>query len=486
MSIANALNNAASGLAAVARGTEVVSTNLANALTPGYSRRALELSPRIMSGNGGGVHVDGISRAVSSAVLSEYRIASADLARAMVSSEFYGSLEKTIGLPHEAGSLSDVMISLETALASAASRPDSDLRLGKAVEAADKLAGKFRSISDTIQRKRADADRMIGTQVDQLQKGLNEVAKLNRQIIVENANGRDASSLEDARQGVINQISEIVPLREVKRPNGRLALFSKEGAVLLDGKTPAKLEFQPSGRFTADMVESAQGAGRLFIDGEPVADAGTSLLAGGSLTELFKLRDEDAVAAQRSVDELAYEVYARFADKSVDASIARGDPGLFTDAGTAVDPAKITGLSSRIRVNSAVLPSSGGNLERLRDGIYASVPGDVGDATVLSALSKAMSTIRPSISAAAAETHGSLHGLSAALVSDISSSRLSSETRQTHDAAIRDTLYDSLQSAAGVDSDREMEILLQLEKAYAANAKVIQTVNEMLETILRI
>ena len=35
MSIANALNNAISGLTAAARGTEVVSSNLANALTPG-------------------------------------------------------------------------------------------------------------------------------------------------------------------------------------------------------------------------------------------------------------------------------------------------------------------------------------------------------------------------------------------------------------------------------------------------------------------
>ncbi len=40
--------------------------------------------------------------------------------------------------------------------------------------------------------------------------------------------------------------------------------------------------------------------------------------------------------------------------------------------------------------------------------------------------------------------------------------------------------------ADGVDSDREMEMLLQLEKAYSANAKVIQVVDEMLDQILRI
>lgn len=51
------------------------------------------------------------------------------------------------------------------------------------------------------------------------------------------------------------------------------------------------------------------------------------------------------------------------------------------------------------------------------------------------------------------------------------------------------TLQNSLQDALladGVDNDREMEMLLQIEKAYAANAKVIQVVDEMLDQILRI
>nr|WP_281200983.1 flagellar basal body rod C-terminal domain-containing protein [Paracoccus chinensis] len=38
----------------------------------------------------------------------------------------------------------------------------------------------------------------------------------------------------------------------------------------------------------------------------------------------------------------------------------------------------------------------------------------------------------------------------------------------------------------GVDSDREMETLLALERAYASNAKVLQAVDEMLQTMLRL
>lgn len=38
----------------------------------------------------------------------------------------------------------------------------------------------------------------------------------------------------------------------------------------------------------------------------------------------------------------------------------------------------------------------------------------------------------------------------------------------------------------GVDSDAEMQKLLQYEQAYAANARVIQAVNDMMDQLLRI
>ena len=40
--------------------------------------------------------------------------------------------------------------------------------------------------------------------------------------------------------------------------------------------------------------------------------------------------------------------------------------------------------------------------------------------------------------------------------------------------------------ADGVDTDKEMEALLAPEHAYSANAKVFQTANDMLDTILRL
>ena len=64
MSLSNALSNAVSGIVAASRGTEVVASNLANAMTPGFARREVQLSVRPWIGGGGGVHIEGVERVV--------------------------------------------------------------------------------------------------------------------------------------------------------------------------------------------------------------------------------------------------------------------------------------------------------------------------------------------------------------------------------------------------------------------------------------
>lgn len=484
MSIANALNNAISGLTAASRGAEVVSANLANALTPGYARRELDLSTRVLSGNGGGVHVDGVSRIISDTVLADYRLSNAALGRSSVTYEFYSKTEAAIGQPQNSGSLSAMMSDVETALISASSRPDSEVRLREVFESAKQLVQKINSVSTAIQDSRTNADRLIDKQVDTLNEDLNEVARLNRQIIVEQANNRDSSSLEDARRTVIDKLSSVIPVREVPRENGRIALFTQSGAVLLDGKTPTTLSFEPAGQMTPDIDQSSVQLGLLSIDGVVASQSDMALFSGGSLSELFKLRDNYAVAAQVGIDSIARELHDRFADPSIDQTLSAGASGLFIDANGAFDPANERGLALRLRINPAIDEAQGGQLWRIRDGINATTAGDVGDGTHLTQMSHAM-TATQSFSSASAAGVGTIGSLASTFLSDMSSRRISNETLQAHDMTLQNSLQDAL-LADGVDSDREMEMLLQLEKAYSANAKVIQVVDEMLDQILRI
>lgn len=41
-----------------------------------------------------------------------------------------------------------------------------------------------------------------------------------------------------------------------------------------------------------------------------------------------------------------------------------------------------------------------------------------------------------------------------------------------------------MEAQGGVDSDQEMQSLLQIEQSYAANAKVMKTVDDMIQRLL--
>ena len=65
MSVTSALAGALSGLSATSRQAEILSSNVANAATPGYARRQLSLGSAVLAGQGQGVQVLGITRDVA-------------------------------------------------------------------------------------------------------------------------------------------------------------------------------------------------------------------------------------------------------------------------------------------------------------------------------------------------------------------------------------------------------------------------------------
>src|SRR5690606_23444091 len=124
MSLASALTAAASGLGAVARATELVGSNIANATTEGYGRRELQLSG---SPHAAGVRIEGIARRVSTGLLGEVRLAAAGTAHAATLAEWSTSIEAAIGTPGSGTALSDRVAGLESALIRATALPESDL-----------------------------------------------------------------------------------------------------------------------------------------------------------------------------------------------------------------------------------------------------------------------------------------------------------------------------------------------------------------------
>lgn len=485
MSITGAMNNALTGLTAASRGIEVVSSNVANARTPGYARRELSLSGQVLAGTGAGVQINGIQRRVDQGVLGDLRLADAGLAAGDQRLAFQNRIGGLIGMPGEAGSLSDRIAVLQAALVEASNRPDSAARLAAVTSAAGEVAGRLKATSDGIQAARMEADDTIAEVVTRLNTDLAQVRDLNVAIRGLNATGRDCAGLMDQRQQLINEISAIVPVRELPRDDGMVALVSPGGAILLDSSA-VELGFTSVGVITPDMTVASGALSGLTVNGQPVTiRGGGGPLGGGRLGALFDVRDGLAVDAQAMLDAMARDLYGRFADPALDTTLTAGQPGLFTDNGGGFLPADEVGLAGRLKLNAAIDPAQGGALWRLRDGLHAAAPGMVGDGTLLTAMADALAATRNPASGpfgGSARSAGELAGEASSLWSGATQSL---EKSMAYTGSRAETLR-NLHLQDGVDTDHEMQELLALEQAYGANARVISTIDDMIQTLLRL
>lgn len=485
MSLSASLANALSGLTATSRAAQLVSNNVSNVMTEGYGRREIALSTRVLDGGGAGVQVDGVVRVVDKGLLRDRRLADAALGFSGGTTAFLEKLTGLVGTPDEDSSLSGRFRYFESSLITAASRPDSDTRLAAVLTAARELAGAIKAASDGIQAERLDADRSIAVQIDQLNAGLRQVQEINASIASLNGRGRDVSALEDERQKVIDSLSEIVPLREVPRPDGKVSLYTEGGAILLDDHA-VTIDFTPANFITADMTLSGGALSGLSIDGRVLSTSGSfQPLGGGTLGAAFEVRDRLAPSAQADLDALARDLVERFEDPALDPSVTAGDPGLFTDNGGAFAAANEVGLASRLEVNALVDPDQGGETRRLRDGLGSATPGDVGNAGLLNAFASALTTLRAPASGPNAGTSQNVHTLSSALASRITGDLVIAERQAGFAAAEQQSLLE-LEYANGVDTDQEMQKLLLIEQAYAANARVVQTIDGLIQDLLAI
>lgn len=483
MNLSTALNSALSGLTANGRASSVVSENLANALTPGYARRTLELASRGEPGLG--VRVAGVVRNVDPAVLANRRSADADQVQAEVRASFYSRVTGVIGIPSDPDSISARLAAFENSLIAAASRPDSAQRLDEIAVRANDLTALLNSATDTVQKTRSDADAEIGSLVDQLNTALEDVEKLNQKIVAVGARGHSPASLEDQRQALVDKINTIVPVRVIPRDHGQIALYSAGGSVLLDAKA-AEITFNRSNTIVAEMKIELGSLSGLQVNGLEIStDSARSPLRGGRLSALFEVRDVLSVAVQGDLDAVARDLIERFEAPGLDPTLGLGDPGLFTDDGNAINTALETGLAGRIAVNAAADPAQGGASWRLRDGLGALISGPTGDARFLQALTAALTATRAPGSGSFAAGQMSASDIGTAFLSGMAV-RFSNAEQRLSFASVTQTEMHEIELTQGVDSDAELGHLILIEQAYGANARMVEVVSEMMDALLRI
>ncbi len=483
MSISNALNSAITGLTASSRAAEVASSNIANVLTEGYVKRSLDQGA--LGYDRPGVRINGITRQVDLGILSDRRAAGGAVSYAQTRADFLLTLEGTLGTPDNPSSLSGRLARLEASLVYASNNPENTIALQDIVLRADELVDGFNTASDEIQRQRTIVEGQISNAVDRVNSLLNNIQQLNVEISRYTNKDHLSASMLDQRQAQIDALSELIPVRQIARDRGTVALMTPGGAILLDGPV-ATLEFSASNIVAPHMTIDNGLLSGLSINGIAVSPSGDgSPIQGGGLSALFSVRDELAPDAQSQIDALARNMLERFQDAGLDTTRAAGDPGLFTDNGAAFDPLNEVGVAGRVSLNVLVDPDQGGAVWRLRDGLGSVAQGPTGNADLLVDLAAALSGNIALATGNLGATARSLGGHLATFSSQVGSNRLALDQSVSF-ATARLSALENLELEDGVDTDAELQKLLLVEQAYAANARMIQTVDEMMQALLRI
>ncbi len=483
MNMSTALNNALGGLSAASRGAAVVSGNIANALTPGYARRSLELATSPISGNG--VRVVGVTRHQDPVLLANRREADAEQSMASFIAEFHTGFERLVGTADDLSSISARLAAFESSLITAASLPDSAQRLDQAARAAGALSDGLNAASDGLRQMRSDADRTIGKHVATLNQTLKDIKALNAKIPAIRNSGGDIGALQDRRAILIDELNALVPVNVVARDNNQVSLYSDGGLILLEG-TAAEFQFSTTGDTKPHMMVGNGLLSGLSVNGRPVrVDGAFAQIRGGALVAQFQIRDTLAVEAQSNLDVLARDLVERFETPGLDPTASAADPGLFTDGGGRFDPLAPPGLASRISLNAVVDPDQGGDSWRLRAGLGAAGAGTPGDATQLQAFGAILTQARP--------VAGSVFSTGDLRANELFEAMQSKAGADAHAAGERQTFATTAQlemqkivAEQGVDSDTELQNLMRIEQSYAANARLVAVVDELMDTLLRL
>lgn len=489
MSISGSFSNALTGLGATGRLAEVASNNLANALTKGYARQSVEIAARELSGRGVGTRVLGVSRTSSPDLTASRRIADGDAAALEPQAAALARLGAAFGEATGEDGLFRRIEALETSLRGLSETPESEPRQLEVVNAAKDVASFLNNLSDQVSVERQNADRLISSQVNTVNQNVEQIDALNEKITRLAAGGRDVATLVDQRELLIDEVAAIVPVRSLPQSNGTVFLTTTQGQFLL-AEEPVTLEFTRTPIITADMTYEPSGGGALSgvtlagLDLTPGA-SGAHVLSSGALFGNFAIRDEIGQDMSSQIDEFAADLIQRFEDSAVDPTLAPGDAGLFTDNASAFDPLLQEGLARRIEINGAVDPSQGGEPSRLRDGINS-----VGTGAAFSSVLP-----RAYLNALEVPVASNITGVAGSLSSFQMVSGIAEYTGQLRDRAeistsalisTRESLAANEAREIGVDQDAELQSLIQIEQAFAANIQVIQTASRMLDELTEI
>lgn len=463
-SINTAFNIATGALDADQAALSIVSNNVANANTTGYTQEIpqWQTSDSIQLDGvtyGDGVDMSGpqsqrnpvLEQSLDQQTQAESDSASRLTALQQLQSIFSSSTSTDSSSTSSTVGISQDMSSFFSALSALEANPTETSLRQQVLSSATNLASDFNSAAQQLTSQAASVDQQSAGLVTQINHLTSQIAQLNAQISSQSPNA-DAGSLEDARETDISQLSALIGVNQVKTENNGLTLTTSSGTILVSGSNSFAL--------STGLVD---GVTHFFdADNNDITSGLTG--SGGELGGLLTVRDQDIPQVQKTLDTLAYDLGSQVNTQNEAGSDANGN------AGTAIFslPTNSTGAASQIVVtmtdpNLVAAAASG---DGSQNGSNAAAMADLENQQIVGGVTPT-------------NYYSDLVTSVGSLVSEVQAQNSSQQASVTQ-------LQNQIGSISGVSLNDEAASLETLEQAYESASKVFTILTNVMTSALNL
>jgi len=344
-----------------------------------------------------------------------------------------------------AAGLTDFFNSFASLAAQPASMPEREITLRRAAA----LAAQFPALDNRLSTLSTQLDESLDTDLKSANALLSDIARLNGQISrTEAVSGGSANDLRDQRQAKLESLSGVIGFDSIESSDGSVGIVV--GGVSLVTSDVREKTLETFTNVTGDRMIRASGTTDALV------------ITSGRVHGTLDARDGGLKNLRSGINDLAKSL--------IDEVNALHTAGFALDGSTG--RAFFLGSSAAdIRVNQALLD----NPSSLQVSGSATARGDNRVAKALSQLGN-----QP-IAALDGQTLGNAYNRIVGRLGE----DLSSVNQQLADQkVVAELLKGQRDSVSGVSIDEEMADLTRFQRGYQASAKLINTIDEMMDTTL--
>jgi flagellar hook-associated protein 1 len=323
MGLSQSLATAVTGMRVNQTGLSIVAANVANAETPGYTRKTASQIP-VSAGNfGAGVRIAAINRELDLYIQRQMRVESSGASYAGLRAELYSRLQSVYGVPGSVGTLETSFNDFLGSLQALSTTPESVAARSAAVNSAQLLTQQLNSMSTDIQALRGDAEFGLSDAIGKANEAMRRVAEINAQLATASAGDATTSNLLDRRDTYIDQLAQMMDIVVVRGDFNQVSVFTNSGVQLV-GVNASTLEFDAQGSMNPlaqwSNDPTLRNVGTIVLKGAGGGDVdliSSGAIRSGTIAAYLEMRDQVLVEAQTQLDEMAAAMARALSDRTV-------------------------------------------------------------------------------------------------------------------------------------------------------------------------